>query len=101
MKTNPKRIPRSEADVRKARDDGIKDGSGFTSVIFLSVLTDKFGFDQQKIIMCYKAVMKLSEELAEIFGKIGRVRKIVKKGSRNMQISFDGEVKRVFLEGEI
>ena len=43
----------------------------------------------------------VSSELAEIFGKLGRVRKIVKKGSRNMQISFDGEVKRVFLEGEI
>ena len=65
MKTNPKRIPRSEADVRKARDDGVKDGSSFTSVIFLTVLLDKFGFDQQKIIKCYNAVMKLSEELAE------------------------------------
>ena len=65
MKVNPKRIPRSEADVRRARDQGVKDGSSFTSVIFLTVLLDKFGFDQAKIIRCYHAVMKLSEEIAE------------------------------------
>ena len=65
MKVNPKRIPRSEADVRKARDDGVKDGSSFTSVIFLTVLLDHFGFDQLKIIKCYHHVMKLSEEIAE------------------------------------
>ena len=65
MKINPKRIPRTEADVRKAKEEGIKDGSSFTSVIFLTVLLDKFGFDQQKIIKCYLAVMKLSEEISE------------------------------------
>ena len=65
MKTNPKKIPRTEADVRRAHDQGVKDGSSFTSVIFLTVLLDHFGFDQQRIIKCYHHVMKLSEELAE------------------------------------
>ena len=77
MKTNPKRIPRSEADVRKARDDGVKDGSSFTSVIFLTVLLDKFGFDKQKIIKCYHAVMKLSEELAEHRVSMAELRRVL------------------------
>lgn len=65
MKLNPKRRPRSEADVRRAWDDGVKRGSDFASVIFMSVLLDKFGFDHDGIIAVYKAVMKLSEEIAE------------------------------------
>jgi len=65
MKTNPKRIPRTEADVKKAFENGVKHGSDVTAVIFLTVLLDKFGFDQAKIVKCYHAVMKLSEEIAE------------------------------------
>lgn len=65
MKTNPKKIPRTQADVKKAFENGVKHGSDVTSIIFLTVLLDHFGFDQQKIIKCYHAVMKLSEEIAE------------------------------------
>lgn len=65
QKTNPKRIPKTQADVKKAFEFGVKNGSDVTSVIFLTVLLDKFGFDQQKIIKCYHQVMKLSEEIAE------------------------------------
>ena len=65
MKVNPKRIPRTEADVRRARDEGVKDGASLASVIFLSVLLDHFGFDQQRIMKCYHHVTKLSEEIAE------------------------------------
>ena len=65
MKTNPKKIPRTEADVKKAFETGVKRGSDVATVIFLTVLLDKFGFDQQRIIKCYHHVMKLSEEIAE------------------------------------
>ena len=65
MKVNPKRIPRTELDVRKAHDAGVKAGSDFASVIFLTVLLDKFGFDKPRIIKCYRAVMSLSTEIAE------------------------------------
>ena len=65
MKTNPKRIPRTEADVRKAFENGVKHGSDVTSIIFLTVLLDHFGFDQQRIVKCYHHVMKLSEEIVD------------------------------------
>ena len=64
-KTNPKKIPRTQADCKKAFENGVKNGSDVTSVIFLTVLLDKFGFDQAKIMRCYHAVMKLSEEIVE------------------------------------
>lgn len=51
--------------MRRARDEGIKDGASLASVIFLTVLFDHFGFDQQRIMKCYQHVTKLSEEIAE------------------------------------
>ncbi len=65
MKTNPKKIPRTQADVKKAFENGVKHGSDVTSIIFLTVLLDHFGFDQQRIIKCYHHVMKLAEEIAD------------------------------------
>lgn len=77
MKTNPKRIPRTEADVKKAFEFGVKNGSDVATVIFLSVLLDKFSFDQEKIVECYHAVMKLSEEIAEKRVSIADLRKVL------------------------
>ena len=41
MKTNPKRIPRTQADVDKAFRAGLKVGQDYATVIYLSVLYDK------------------------------------------------------------
>lgn len=40
-RTNPHRIPRTEADVEKARQDGLRIGQEIATVIFLTVLYDK------------------------------------------------------------
>jgi len=40
----------------------------------------------------------IGSELGEIFGKLKRVRRLAKKGSRNMQIDFEGQVRKAFLE---
>lgn len=79
MKLNPRKIPRSEEDVKRAREEGIKSGSDTTSVIFLTVLLDHFGFDQEKIISVYNAVMKLSEEIAEKRVSIADLRHVLLK----------------------
>ena len=39
----------------------------------------------------------LASELKEIFSKLGRVRKIVKKGSRHLQIDMEGRIAEAFL----
>jgi hypothetical protein len=44
-KTNPKRIPRTEADVEKAWERGRQDGARSALTIMLYTLRDKFGID--------------------------------------------------------
>lgn len=61
---NPKRRPRTEADVRKAFKDGVKQGVSNATAIFLTVMLDHFGAaDQIKDI--WNAICKLSEEVGE------------------------------------
>jgi hypothetical protein len=63
-KTNPRRRPVTEADVRKARDDAVKEAVHLSSAIFLTVLVDKFdGADH--IADVWREVNKLSEEVIE------------------------------------
>ena len=63
-KVNPKRRPRSEADVNKAFDEGVKQGVSNATAIFLTVMLDHFGAaDQIKDI--WEQICKLSEEIGE------------------------------------
>lgn len=41
-KTNPKKIPRTHADVDRAYQRGVLDGSNNAAVIMMSALLDKF-----------------------------------------------------------
>lgn len=61
---NPRRIPKTQADVDRAYTDGIKDGSRIASVIMISALLDKFGLDE-KIPDVWAAFEKLSLEVME------------------------------------
>ena len=63
-KTNPKRIPRTQADVDRAYQDGIKDGSHVASVIMVSALLDKFNAGDY-IADVWAAFEKLSVEVIE------------------------------------
>lgn len=63
-KTNPKKIPRTQADVDRAYTDGVRDGSHIASVIMMSALLDKFnGADYAADI--WAAFEKLSVEVIE------------------------------------
>lgn len=48
-KTNPRDIPRTEADVRRARREGHGEGVAFSVTIMMYVLADKFGFTDEQI----------------------------------------------------
>lgn len=63
-KTNPKKIPRTQADVDRAYTDGVKDGSHIASVIMMSALLDKFNAGDY-IPDVWKAFEKLSLEVME------------------------------------
>lgn len=63
-KTNPRKIPKTQADVDRAYDKGINDGCALASAIFLTVLTDKFNAAEH-IPRVWDEMCKLSEEIAE------------------------------------
>ena len=63
-KVNPRKIPRTQADVDRAWGDGVNDGVKISCAIILSVLSDKFDF-ADRIADLWKEINKLSEEVKE------------------------------------
>ena len=64
-KVNPRRRPASEADVKRARDNAANEAIHLSIAIFLTVLKDKFDFDNENIKRAWYEMDKLSEEVAE------------------------------------
>lgn len=65
MKTNPKRIPRTEADCRKAYDKGLLDGSVGALTIMLYCLKDKFGADDDQLHEFADAFNYIADSMAK------------------------------------
>lgn len=63
-KVNPTKKPATQADVEKAYDKGVHAGIRSANTIFLTVLLDKYGFED-RVIDFWEDVCKLSEEIAE------------------------------------
>jgi CRISPR/Cas system-associated protein Csx1 len=61
---NPRKIPRTQADVDKAFNDGIYAGVHNATAIFLNVLLDKFGA-KDHIRDVWLEINKLSESVIE------------------------------------
>ena len=76
MKVNPRRKPATEADVRKAWEDGVLQGCTNACAMFLTVLVDKFGAEDH-IADVWKEINKLSEEVAERRVSIRDLRKVL------------------------
>lgn len=60
-KINPRRIPRTQADVNRVGDDAVK----LTLIIVMSVLADKYSFDKNLLRNVLDDVVKLSNEVRE------------------------------------
>lgn len=58
-KINPRKRPLSEADVPRIQEDAVH----LAFAIFLNVLKDDFGFDNNQIIHAWERADKLSEEV--------------------------------------
>lgn len=63
-KTNPNKIPRTEADCRREYDRGIAEGVSLSRAIVLSVLLDKYAAADY-IRDIWADVLKLSAEIVE------------------------------------
>lgn len=63
-KTNPRNVPRSQEDVDRAREKGIREGVANASAMFLMVMVDKFDAADQ-IAEIWREILKLSDEVLE------------------------------------
>ena len=57
-KVNPRKIPLSQADVPKIRDEAIH----LSFAIFLTILKANFAFDNDQIVFAWERADKLSQE---------------------------------------
>lgn len=64
-KTNPNRIPVSQADVERAEQRGVQFGAQTAVIILFSVLLDKYGYTKEQLLDLWKNVDKLSESINE------------------------------------
>lgn len=64
-KINPRRVPVSLADVNRTREETSDKAIHLSFAIFLTVLLDDFGFDQEQIQHAWARADKLSKEIKE------------------------------------
>lgn len=64
-KVNPKRVPKSQADVNKAYDKGLTDGSICALTIMLYCLKDKFNADDEQLQAFADAFNYLVDSMAK------------------------------------
>ena len=64
-KVNPRRIPATEADIKRAKKIASDQAVHLALAVFLTVLKDKFNFDNDQVVCAYKELDKLTEEVAE------------------------------------
>lgn len=77
-KPNPRRVPRTKADVDRAYTDGVKDGSHIASVIMMSALLDKFGLED-RIPEVWAAFEKLSLAVMERRATVADLRTVLRE----------------------
>ena len=75
-KVNPRKRPASQADVKRAWEDGVNDGVTNATAILLTVLVDKFnGADYIRDV--WREVQKLSEEVGEHRVNVNDLRRVL------------------------
>ena len=64
-KVNPRRRPATEADMMRAVKIGTDEAVSLTRAIFLTVLRDKEGYDNDRLLKFWEEVESLSDEIVE------------------------------------
>ena len=77
-KINPRKIPRTQADVEKAYRRGQADGTKAAMTILLYVLKDKFGSSDEDITQLVEAFRSTIESIAGGYVSEADLRRVVK-----------------------
>lgn len=77
-RTNPRRLPATQADVDRAKDAGMKEATGYAMAIMLTVLVDKFdGADY--IADVWREVNDLSDSVVKGYVTVADLRNTLKR----------------------
>ena len=64
-KINPKKIPATQADVKRAEERGLLFGLRMAKALMLTVLFDKKGYSKEEMQEVWKWLISLSESVTE------------------------------------
>ena len=77
MKTNPRKLPATQADVKRARKEGQEFGTRMATVLFLSVLLDKEGADGEIIRRVWNEINDLAQSVVDGYVNLHDLRKVL------------------------
>lgn len=78
-KINPRRIPRTQADVDRAREEGLRVGQEYATVIYLTVLYDKEGATDEIMQRVADEVSDLADSIVKGYVTIADLKNTLKK----------------------
>ena len=81
MKKNPV-VHMRESELRKLRDQHRQEGILFTTVIFMSVMRDKFGYGRKRLGRIHKAMEDKAEAIAAGYVKLTDLQKALEEEAK-------------------
>lgn len=78
-KTNPRRIPRTQADVDRAYDKGLTDGTICGLTVMLYVLKDKFDAEDEQLLEFSKMFNRTIEAMNDGYVTEADLKTVVKE----------------------
>lgn len=76
-KMNPRNLPATQADVKRARKEGQEFGTRMATVLFLSVLLDKEGADGEIIRRVWNEINDLAQSVVDGYVNLHDLRKVL------------------------
>ena len=76
-KTNPRKLPATQADVKRARKEGQDFGTRMATVLFLTVLLDKEGADGDVIRRVWGEINELSQSVIDGYVNLRDLRNVL------------------------
>lgn len=77
-KPNPRRIPRTQADVERAVDKAVKAATVNALTMFLTVLLDKENADEEALCRVWHEIEDLSNSIVEGYVSIADLKHVLK-----------------------
>ena len=78
-KTNPRRRPATQADVKRAKREAQNEALSLSMVIFLTVMKDKEGATNEDLYRIWKEIEDLSDSVAQGYVDLWDLRTVLRE----------------------